>query len=69
MRRRDEIMKAARGPPGSYIRPEGNPIWVALGVVAALSFTLLGWCAVTTIFAFYTLMLFFTAAIRLVLLV
>lgn len=39
---RDEIMKVL-GPPGSYIRPEGNAVWVALGVIAALTFTLLGW--------------------------
>ena len=40
---REEIMRRL-GAPGSYIRPEGNPAWVAFGVVAALTFTLLGWC-------------------------
>jgi hypothetical protein len=39
---REEIMKRL-GAPGSYIRPEGNPVWVAFGVVAALTVTLLGW--------------------------
>ena len=29
--------------PGTYIRPEGSPVWVFFGVVAALTFTLLGW--------------------------
>lgn len=39
---RDEIMKKY-GSPGSFIRPEGNALWVLHGVVAALTFTLLGW--------------------------
>jgi len=39
---RDELIKKF-GPPASPIRPEGNAVWVAFGVVAALSFTLLGW--------------------------
>jgi hypothetical protein len=39
---RDDIMKRL-GTPGSYIRPEGNAVWVTFGVIAALTFTLLGW--------------------------
>ena len=31
------------GRPASSIRPEGSVVWVVFGVVAALSFTLLGW--------------------------
>eukprot|EP01038_Epipyxis_sp_PR26KG_P008880 gene8880-11977_t len=31
------------GGPASSIRPEGNAVWVFYGVVAALTFTLLGW--------------------------
>lgn len=30
------------GRPASSIRPEGNVVWVFYGVVAALTFTLLG---------------------------
>lgn len=39
---RDELIKKF-GPPASPIRPEGNAVWVAFGIVAALTFTLLGW--------------------------
>jgi len=39
---RDELIKKF-GPPASPIRPEGSPVWVAFGIVAALTFTLLGW--------------------------
>lgn len=39
---RDELIKRF-GPPASPIRPEGNAVWVAFGIVAALTFTLLGW--------------------------
>ena len=39
---RDEIMKKL-GSPGSALRPEGNAVWVVFGIVAALTFTLLGW--------------------------
>lgn len=38
---RDDIMKRL-GMPGTYIRPEGNAVWVTFGVVGALTFTLLG---------------------------
>jgi len=31
------------GRPASAIRPEGGPVWVFFGIVAALTFTLLGW--------------------------
>jgi hypothetical protein len=31
------------GSPASSIRPEGSATWVFFGIVAALSFTLLGW--------------------------
>ena len=31
------------GAPGSNIRPDGSPTWVFFGIVAALTFTLLGW--------------------------
>eukprot|EP00602_Paraphysomonas_sp_CaronLab_P003263 CAMPEP_0185019062 /NCGR_PEP_ID=MMETSP1103-20130426/1672_1 /TAXON_ID=36769 /ORGANISM="Paraphysomonas bandaiensis, Strain Caron Lab Isolate" /LENGTH=547 /DNA_ID=CAMNT_0027549141 /DNA_START=667 /DNA_END=2310 /DNA_ORIENTATION=- len=31
------------GPPASPVRPEGNVPWVFFGVIAALSFILLGW--------------------------
>jgi hypothetical protein len=33
----------ALGRPASPIRPEGGPVWVVFGIVAALTFTLLGW--------------------------
>lgn len=39
---RDEIIQLY-GEPGSSIRPEGNASWVSFGIVAAFSFTLLGW--------------------------
>jgi len=39
---RDELIKRF-GSPASSIRPEGNAVWVAFGVIAALTFTLLGW--------------------------
>ena len=39
---RDDIMRLY-GSPASFIRPEGNAPWVACGIVAALTFTLLGW--------------------------
>lgn len=31
------------GAPASSIRPEGGPVWVFFGMIAAISFTLLGW--------------------------
>lgn len=31
------------GSPSSSIRPEGNAVWVFFGIIAALTFTLLGW--------------------------
>lgn len=31
------------GSPASSIRPEGSFTWVFFGVIAALTFTLLGW--------------------------
>lgn len=39
---REQIIKKY-GSPASSIRPEGGVTWVFFGVVAALSFTLLGW--------------------------
>ena len=39
---REDIIKKF-GAPASSIRPEGNVTWVVFGVVAALSFILLGW--------------------------
>lgn len=39
---REDIMKKF-GAPASFIRPEGHFIWVCFGIVAALTFTLLGW--------------------------
>jgi hypothetical protein len=38
---RDEIMKKF-GSPASSIRPEANFVWVIFGIIAALTFTLLG---------------------------
>ena len=32
-----------QGGPATFIRPEGNAVWVCFGLVAALTFTLLGW--------------------------
>lgn len=39
---REEIIKLY-GAPASFIRPEGNVVWVFYGIIAALSFTLFGW--------------------------
>jgi len=39
---REEVIKKY-GSPASSIRPEGNIPWVFFGIIAALSFTLLGW--------------------------
>lgn len=39
---RSELLQHC-GNPASPIRPEGSFVWVVFGVVAALSFTLLGW--------------------------
>ena len=39
---RDEVMTKC-GAPATSIRPEGNAVWVFYGIVAAISFTLLGW--------------------------
>ena len=39
---RQDIMKRF-GQPASSIRPEGNAVWVFFGIIAALTFTLLGW--------------------------
>jgi hypothetical protein len=39
---REEVIKKF-GSPASSIRPEGNIVWVVFGIIAALSFTLLGW--------------------------
>ena len=39
---RSELIRSF-GSPASAIRPEGGPIWVFFGVIAAVSFTLLGW--------------------------
>ena len=39
---REEVMTKF-GRPASSVRPEGNVTWVLFGIVAALTFTLLGW--------------------------
>lgn len=39
---REELIKLF-GPPGAAIRPEANALWVVFGIIAALTFTLLGW--------------------------
>lgn len=39
---RSELLLAC-GNPASALRPEGSFVWVCFGIIAALSFTLLGW--------------------------
>lgn len=39
---REELIKLF-GPPGAAIRPEANALWVVFGIIAAITFTLLGW--------------------------
>lgn len=39
---REEVMQKV-GRPASSVRPEGNVTWVMFGIIAALTFTLLGW--------------------------
>lgn len=41
-RLREELVKLF-GAPGASIRPEANLLWVVFGVIAAVTFTLLGW--------------------------
>ena len=40
---RQQLIDKIGSPASSSVRPEGSPVWVFFGVIAALTFTLLGW--------------------------